>query len=224
VGLDGYSAYRGETPSALRSQQFEERAVGLRVAAKVDSDIVFVHGYDPIAQTVSVLLASDRGAKPLRDIPIAGAGGNGLRIIRAWKSVSETDKPDIGVLVYPRIGSLRKALDYIRRDANATFARIERTAIFFGGIPASASAGESPTANVVATAPALHQIGKGDNGIVSPRGAGILVKEDDTLVLRGRKIVALGLDQAESDAKAVGRNGDGSVTSISASTTKLYSG
>lgn len=223
--LDGYTAERGETRNAAHESLLQKRAELLQAAKNRLCDLVYVYDYDHVNQTVDVVLANDRRAQPIRGIPIAGTGGHGVRNIRAWKGiVQDPDTPDIGVIVYPKLGGGRKFIDFVRRDAQFTYANVQQTAIFFGGIPAALTAGETRIANLVAGMPLLHQLGKTDNGMVAPSGAGFLVKENGDIVIRGNRVFFLGLDQVEADAKAVGRHGDSAGTNISASTVKVYSG
>lgn len=217
--LEGYSAERGQSPHRLHEHQLERRVLDLWAARNPASDLVFVYDYDPAEQTVDVVLMNDRRSPPIRKIPIGGAGGNGLRYIRSWKGTLQTDKPDIGVVLYPRLGGGRRFLDFIRRDTNAVYLHIEKTAVFLGGFPAPRAAGEPAQANYSAT-PALHQIGKNDNGLLKPSGAGFLVKDNDDLVLRGKRILMLGLDQTEEDAEPVAITG-GDVPPISS---RVYAG
>lgn len=229
--LHGYTPRRDATPHQLHERQLDLRAEELRAARKPECSLVFVYDYDPVKQTVDVVLAGDRRAPPLRGIPISGAGGHGLRHIHAWKGLTQTDKPDIGYILYPRVGGGRKILDFIRRDLNDSYARIERTAIFCGGLPAAISAGETPVANVVAANPAMHQIGKDDNGIVDTTGAGFLLKVTPDgkrrVILRADEVFFLGLDQTVDDAQPVARQGDagdGTGGAIAGGSSRVFSG
>lgn len=207
MSLDGYSPERGQTRNRLNDRHLDQRADDLRRSKDPICRLVFVYDYDPVNQTVDVVPADDRGSQPIRGIPIGGSGGHGVRFIRAWQGTKQTNKPDIGVILYPRVGGGRRILDFIRRDTNALYERIERTAVFLGGFPAAIAAGETPVANVVATTPLLHQIGKGDNGIVKSSGAGFMVKESDDVVIRGKRVILLGMDQTEADLDPVAVNG-----------------
>lgn len=220
MGLDGYSAERGQTPNPVHQALLQRRAEDLQYTRNRAVRLCLVYDYDPANQAVDVVLMDDRRSPPIRSVPIAGAGGQGIRYIRSWKGVLQTDKPDIGILVFPRLGGGRRFLDFIRRDTKNLYAHIEETAIFMGGIPAAISAGEVPLANLAVAAPLLHQIGKGDNGVVKPSGAGFVVKENDDLVLRGRRIYFMGLDQTEANMEAVALQGG----DVPPASTRVFSG
>lgn len=204
--LDGYSAERGQTRNPVFEAQLQQRSENLQRARNPAVRLCMVYDYDPLNQTVDVVLMDDRRAQPIRGVPIAGTGGQGMRVIRAWKGLLETDKPDIGYLLFPRLGGGRRFLDYIRRDVRGLYAHIEETAIFGGGLPATLGAGERPQENYNAS-PALHQIGKKDNGLLKPSGAGVLIKDNDDLVLRGRRIYLMGLEQTEANMDPVALQG-----------------
>lgn len=208
--LREYSAERGQTGNSIDINQALRSGQFMQMAKNATCELVYVDSYDPMNQTVDVVLANDKRSQPIRAIPIAGTGGNGVRFIRSLKG-KESATPDIGIIIFARLGGGRKFIDFVRRDTKNLHAAIERTAIFFGGIPAAISAGEIRTGNLVATNPLLHQIGKEDNGIVKPSGAGFMVKENDDLVLRGRHIYFLGLDQTEANVNPVAITG-GDVT------------
>ncbi len=187
--LDGYTPERGQTFNPVHDSMLQRRAENLHRARNRAVRLCFVYGYDPLAQTVDIVLMDDRRAHPIYTIPIAGAGGNGARVIRAWKGGPTELKPDIGLLVVPRLGGGRRFLDFVRRDTRNLYDHLEETAIFLGGIPAALGAGEVQTANAVAASPALHQIGPRDNGFVNPQGAGILIKENGDVVVRGTRVL-----------------------------------
>lgn len=227
--LDGYRADRGATPNRLHDHLLDKRAEQLERARKRDVDLVYVYDYHPLDQTVDVVLANDRRSLPLTGVPIAGSGGRGLRYIRPWKGIKSGEtKPDVGLIVYPRLGGGRSLIDYVRRDLRYTYNHIQDTAIFFGGIPTSL---ETAIPNLVAGTPAAHEIGPETTALVDEVGAGVILNVTPAglrqLVLRGDQIYLLGIGQTTANAQAVARQGDagdGLGGGISGGSTNVFSG
>lgn len=227
--LDGYRSNRGPTPNRLEDQLLQKRAERLEGARKRDIDLVYVYDYDHLQQTVAVVLANDRLALPIAGVPIAGAGGRGMRYIRPWKGLkSGTTEPDVGFIVYPRLGGGRALLDYVRRDLRYTYSHIQDTAIFIGGIPISL---EASIATLAAGTPAAHEIGPDTTALVDEAGAGIIVNRTAAglrqVILRGDQIYLLGIGQTTANAQAVARQGDagdGMGGTIAGGSSRIFAG
>lgn len=221
---------RGPPPNHMAERLLEERIAKHRSRSHMGADLAVVYAYFPETQTVDVGLLLDPGAGLFRNVPIHGAGGNGLRFIRPLKPIGQYAEPDIGFLIFPRLDS-SEALTAFPDDglSPATVkqpARPRRSVsdllhapkgpLFFPGAPVGT---QTVPPNISAFPDTtLDVIGIGDAALVDENGYGFILKAggNPTIVVQDRlNVIKRGQDAG--DLKKVGLDGDGALTSLSAS-------
>lgn len=220
---------RGPPPNHLERQILEERLHKLRDRARMGADLAVVHAYYPLTQTVDVALLLDPGAGVFRNVPIHGGGGNGMRFYRPLKALGAHAEPDVGYLVFTRLDSSEALTAFpddglnpstVKQPARprkpvSSLVHAPRGPFFVPGLPVDTQT-VPPNLSGVAD-DTLDVIGVGDAGIVDEEGYGFILKEGgNPTILVKDYLRVLKRGQVVGDLKKVGLDGDGAVSSLSA--------
>lgn len=203
-------------------------------------DFAIVTRYDHVAGRVDVRIKLDSGGMDVRGVPVWGRGGGRFRF--GWSMVSAQfdaadptriiNKPDVGMLLYPRLDSTRALEDFQLRPRPWT-SQTHRASqgIFLPGVPIDAQDLIKNThidpaylfdlgiggAKGVYTPVQEQEFGPRDSFFLNPDGFGFIIKESGRIVIRAKDYVdVLKEGQAEGDLEKVvrtGDNGDGAITS-----------
>lgn len=208
----------GDRPSGAGQAGADKKAVKRSLDSIWTSEICIVHSYNFQKQTVNVALKNRPDAPLIKNVPIAGAGGE-LRIIRSFETVvGGSPNPTVGIVVFTKSSPQGATASHVQEDPKTKKQFSFNNAIYMGNIPASGTAAWKPidTFNVDDDAGWNPDVvGPKDDAIVHKSGSRIVFKANGDIILQaGRKVFigsTLGSDVSTYDEAA--RKGDS--TSVS---------
>lgn len=240
-----FGSRRGARPNPSSNALQSLRGLDARTKEVYTWDYAVVTRYDHVSGLVDVRIKLDSGGMDIKNVPVWGRGGSRFRF--GWSMVAAqfdpadprriVNKPDVGMLLYPRLDSTRALEDFQLRPRPFTSQTHRATQGIF--MPGVLVAGQETLANThidpdylldnnVFTEVLEHEVGHRDSFFLNPQGFGIIIKESGRVVIRTKDYCdVLKEGQVEADVEQVvitGDNGDGAITSPLSGSGVLRSG